>query len=201
MKKIAVRGQIIRLPIFTLLVLLNMTKFIQAQENPGYQMPPKAISDLIDAPPTPAASLSPSNKWMLLLDRPNLPAIEEVAQEELRLAGIRINPRKNGSSRAFYYNGMKLRQLDGGAAKPISGMPKKLKIENVRWSPDGSKIGFTITKHNGLELWVTDAETLSAKRLSEAVVNDAISGLPFRWISDSKTIIYKSVLADRGSSP
>ncbi|MEM9918127.1 MAG: prolyl oligopeptidase family serine peptidase [Bacteroidota bacterium] len=178
-----------------------MTKFIQAQENPGYQMPPKAISDLIDAPPTPAASLSPSNKWMLLLDRPNLPAIEEVAQEELRLAGIRINPRKNGSSRAFYYNGMKLRQLDGGEAKPISGMPKKLKIENVRWSPDGSKIGFTITKHNGLELWVTDAETLSAKRLSEAVVNDAISGLPFRWISDSKTIIYKSVLADRGSSP
>ena len=29
-----------------------------------YMMPPKAIADLIDAPPTPYVSISPDNRWM-----------------------------------------------------------------------------------------------------------------------------------------
>ncbi|MEO1627571.1 MAG: prolyl oligopeptidase family serine peptidase [Bacteroidota bacterium] len=178
-----------------------MTNSVQAQENPGYQLPPKAIADLIDAPPTPAATLSPSHQWMLLLDRPNLPSIEEVAQDELRLAGIRINPRKNGSSRAFYYNGIKVRRLSKAAAQAVAGLPEQPKIENISWSPDGSRSAFTITKSNGLELWMLNAETATAKKLSDAVINDAISGLPYRWMSDSKHILYKSVLPERGATP
>ena len=42
---------------------------LESQNNLGYQMPPKAIARLIDAPPTPAASLSTSGKIMLLWAR------------------------------------------------------------------------------------------------------------------------------------
>ncbi len=44
-----------------------------AQENPGYQTPPKAIADLIDAPVTPGLSISPNDDWLLLMERPSLP--------------------------------------------------------------------------------------------------------------------------------
>jgi len=74
---------------------------LKLRNDTGYQNPPDDIASLINAAPTPGASLSPSGNWMLLMEKPNLPSIEEVAQPELRLAGIRINPRTNGSSRPF----------------------------------------------------------------------------------------------------
>ncbi|MEM9824573.1 MAG: S9 family peptidase, partial [Bacteroidota bacterium] len=184
-----------------LCVMMTMNPISQAQDNPSYQMPPQDIAGLVDADPTPQASLSPNGGVLLLLQRPNLPSIEEVAQKELRLAGIRINPKTNGSSRASYYNGMKIKSLATKTEKQVSGLPQAARIENVSWSPDGSKIVFTITQNNGLELWMVDTEVAKARRLTEAVVNDAISGLPFRWFSDSQHVLYKSVLTDRGRAP
>ena len=55
-----------------------------------YQMPAQVLVDIIDAPPTPGVYLSPDNEWLLLLQRPGYPPISEVAQPELRLAGLRI---------------------------------------------------------------------------------------------------------------
>ena len=62
---------------------------IPAQEELTYQMPPEEIVRLVDAPPTPRVSVSPDGKTIMMLESPNLPAIEEVAQPELRLAGTR----------------------------------------------------------------------------------------------------------------
>ena len=174
---------------------------LKAQDDLSYQIPPKAIADLIDASPTPGVSLSPSNESMLLLERPNLPSIEEVAQKELRLAGIRINPKTNGSSRSGHYTGIKIKSLQTGKEKTITGFPADANIENLSWAPDGSKIVCTITKPNGLELWMADISTASAKKLTDAVINDAMSGMPYTWFSDNNTLLYKKVLADRGNAP
>lgn len=174
---------------------------LKSLNNLGYQIPPKSIADLIDAPPTPAASLSPSGKIMLLLGRASLPSIEEVAQKELRLAGIRINPKTNGSSRSSHFNSMRVKTVDGTSEKNILGLPSNPKIKNVSWSPDGENIVFTITKENGLELWSANLERAEAKKLTEANVNDAIGGLPYSWFSDSQTILYKKIDANRGDVP
>ena len=80
----------------------------------NYKMPPKAIADLVDAPPTPSVIRDPNDRWMLILERPNLIPIEELAQPELRLAGMRINPRTHGPSRSSYYTGMKLLSIEEG---------------------------------------------------------------------------------------
>ena len=171
------------------------------ENNIGYQMPPKAIVDLVDAPPTPAASLSPAGDIMLLLERASLPPIEDLSQEELRLAGIRINPRTNGSSRAAHFYSMRVESVDGKIKKPIKGLPSNPKIQNVSWSPDGSRVLFTITKEKGLELWTADLKKATAKKLTTTNVNDSMSGLPYAWFSDSKTIIYKKILPKRGQPP
>lgn len=169
--------------------------------NTGYQTPPNDIATLVNAAPTPGASLSPSGEWMLLLEKPNLPSIEEVAQPELRLAGIRINPRTNGSSRPFYYNGFKIKSLKDFKEKKVNGLPSIPKIENVSWSPQGDKIAFTNTVTTGLELWLIDLAKATAQKITSAIINDAISGLPYRWFSDGKTILFKAIVDDRGDAP
>ncbi len=174
---------------------------IFAQESTGYQMPPAAIAGLIDAAPTPGISLSPDNRWMMLLEREELPSIEEVAQEELRLAGVRINPRTNGPSRVSHFSGIGIRPLAAdGKEIPIQGLPENLKITNASWSPDGSSIAFLQTTNEGVELWVIELASAKARRLTGSVVNAALQG-GYAWLSDSKALIFKQIPANRGAIP
>ena len=167
----------------------------------GYQQPPKAIKDLIDAPSTPGVSINPARTLLLLMGRPSLPSIEEVAQPELRLAGIRINPRTNGSSRAGYYNSLTLKSIKTGEEIDITGLPHDSKIQNVSWSPKSDKIAFTITVADGMELWIADVLSASAKKFTPAIINDTMSGSPYIWLADGQYLIFKSILKDRGEAP
>ncbi len=166
----------------------------------GYQMPVAAIADLIDAPPPPSVMVSPDNEWMLLLRRPGLPSLEEVAQPEERLAGLRINPRTNGPSRERYYNGLALRNISDNTKREITGLPENPRIRDVDWSPDGKHIAFTVTGSSGITLWVADVKSGGAIEMSPAALN-AASGGPYNWLSDNRTLVVRVVPADRSRAP
>lgn len=170
----------------------------KAQQDAVYQTPSKVIADLINTPSTPGLRLSPDAKWLLFLERPNFPSIEQVAQKELRLAGLRINPKTNGASRSAYYSGLWLRPLAKDKKHAIKGLPRKARIENVSWSPDSSTIAFTHTRARGIELWIIDVASLQATQLTAPILNDAMGTFPYKWFSDSKTLIYKTIRQDRG---
>jgi dipeptidyl aminopeptidase/acylaminoacyl peptidase len=189
-------------PFLRLLVLVAFLHNVfetRAQAPTSYQTPPKALADLINAAPTPSVQLSPDKKWMLLLERPSLPSIEEVAEPELRLAGIRISPRTNGASRSSYYNGMRLKLLQGDNEMPVGGLPENPRMESVSWSSDGASIVFINTVSDGIELWGVDVASAKARKLTSAVVNNAMRGA-YEWL-DAKTLIYKQVIANRGTPP
>ena len=124
-----------------LLILSAATAFAQGDAL-SYQMPPQVLADIIDAPPTPGVYLSPDNEWLLLLERPGNPPIAEVAQPELRLAGLRINPRSNGPSRARSLNGLTFQNLSDGKEIKVAGIPAEARLTGVSWSPDGQRIAF-----------------------------------------------------------
>lgn len=188
--------------LFTLISILFMTSSaLMSQQDDTYQMPPKAILDLVDAPLTPFVSVNSSGDWMLLIERPGYPSIEELAQTELRLAGLRINPRTNSGSRSTKYTGLKLKNISNGKEFEIKGLPEKMQIENISWSPDGQKIAFTHAKEDGLELWFVSVSDFSAKALTKAVINDAMRSLPFRWMPDNTTIIAMTTPSGRGEAP
>src|ERR1035437_9855171 len=94
--------------IICLFILSSMPKKIKAQEALNYQVPPKEIADILLAPPTPYLMFDNAGKWMLMLDRVNYPSISELAQPELKLAGIRVNPANSGQSRTTGFTDMKL---------------------------------------------------------------------------------------------
>jgi len=180
---IRVQHSITRLALCVALLLAAvMPVHAQSSGTPAltYQLPPKAIADLIDASPTPAVSISPDHGWMALLELPGLPSIEEVAQPELRLAGLRINPRTNGPSRVTHYNGLRLKRIEGGAETPITGLPANPKVTNVSWSPDAEWLAFTLTMGDHVELWAAEVGTGQAKQLAPVAVN-AVYGGSYDW--------------------
>ncbi len=186
--------------LFLLIFSINVASII-AQEDIEYQLPPQEIVDLVDAPLTPSIRIDPKVKWMLLLERPSLPPIEKLTKPELKLAGLRINPKINAESTTYYYTNIKLFSIDSKFENQITGLPSNPRIENVNWSPDGEKIAFTITKKNGIELWIAYVKNCKAKKITDAILNDTYYGGPYTWLSDSNTLIYKSIVENRGEPP
>jgi dipeptidyl aminopeptidase/acylaminoacyl peptidase len=179
------------------------------QTNLKYQEPPKAIVDLIDASPTPVVELSPPAKggekrWMLIEQLSGLPTIADLAQPELRLAGLRFNPKTNGPSRGRYVISLKLQTLPSGKEIAVTGLPAQPKIRFAEWSPDGHKVAFVnisdAKEDAGLSLWIVDAATAQAHRLTGVALN-GVFGPPCEWLSDSQNLVCKTVSADRGAAP
>ena len=180
-------------------LLLFLPLILGAQT--AYQTPPAAIADLVNAPQTPAVILNGSGDWMLLLHRPGYKSIEELAQPELRLAGLRLNPRTNGSSRGTTYAGITFKSVDGKQEYALKGLPENAKIQNVSWSPDNKRIAFTLITEEGIQLWCADFAKGQAQAISEAHVNDILRGLPYQWYAQGQKLIYRAVLPDRGPEP
>jgi dipeptidyl aminopeptidase/acylaminoacyl peptidase len=180
-----------------------------AQKNLPYQQPPKAIVDIVDALPTPGVELSPASgtagkRWMLIEHFAGLPTIAELAQPELRLAGLRFNPRTDGPSRGRFDTLLELQALPNSKAVAVSGLPEHAKIRFADWSPDGRKISFVnisdAEKDAGLSLWIVDVETAQARRLPGIALN-GIFGPPCQWLSDSQGLVCRTVPTDRGPAP
>jgi hypothetical protein len=96
---------------------------IEAQTSLKYQEPPKAIVELVDVRPTPNVEISPGegsdSRWLLIEAISGLPSIADLAQPELRLAGLRFNPETNGPSRGRYVTALSLKALPDGIERQI----------------------------------------------------------------------------------
>ena len=166
----------------------------------GYRMPPVEIADLVDAPPPPAVGLGPGLDYLLLMARPSLPPISEVARPEHRLAGLRIDPGTNGPSRQEYHTGLSFVRISDGVEQAVTGLPAGARIGAARWSPDGARFAFAVTEEDGIALWVAGVETREARQLMGPGLN-AVLGPPFVWMPDGRTLICRTVRAGRGEAP
>ena len=141
-------------PALFAVVILVAVPWLQAQQSPStelkYQVPPELMVKLVDAPPTPTISLSPAQgvgpRRILIQQSSSLPTIADLAEPELRLAGLRFNPKVGTPSRTRFFVSLKLQSLPiaGAGAKipevAIAGLPAKLHLLSTEWSPDGQHI-------------------------------------------------------------
>jgi len=173
---------------------------LAAQEGAdAYQTPAPELVSLVDAPRAPGVSLNPDRSLMLLTYRPSLPPIAEVAAPELRIAGLRINPRTNGPSRSRGASALAFMTLDG-FEMPVTGLPDQPRLGGASWSPRGDRIAFTNTGEGGIELWTADAATAMARRIGDFHLNGAYSGTGLSWSPDGGSLYVKMVPAGRGDA-
>ncbi len=169
-------------------------------QNPIYRTPPSPLAELIDAPPTPSVSMCPNRIWMAMASLPSLPPIEEVAEPELRLAGIRINPLTSDHSRQGHLTGVALRKIDDPTLIPVQGLPEQPRLRRLRWSPDGARLAVTVMTPEGGQLWIIEVATAQARKLSEATLSATLCG-PYRWSSCGEHLICCLIPEDRGPTP
>ncbi|HEY1111476.1 MAG TPA: hypothetical protein VGE76_22665, partial [Opitutaceae bacterium] len=170
-----------------------------AQDSATYRTPSPALQAIVDAPTTPLAVLSPSRRELLLLERSDTPSIAELAQPELRLAGLRLDPVTNGQSRILTYTGIVIKDLATATERRVTGLPAGARIANYEWSLDAKHFAFTLVRDNGIELWLMEAATAQARRLTPAIIN-ATFGDPLAWL-DNTTILALRVPEGRGKVP
>jgi hypothetical protein len=97
-----------------------------AQDAVNYQMPPKAIADLLLAKPTPSVSIDSKAEWMLFSERNSYPSVEELAMPEYRIAGMRINPNNYSPSRQTFINSFSLKNVKTGKTVAVTDLPNPL---------------------------------------------------------------------------
>jgi dipeptidyl aminopeptidase/acylaminoacyl peptidase len=181
---------------FTFLFLLGLGFSALAQENLTFQKPSAEILALADYERAPSVSMDSKKEYMLLSYRNTYKTLDDLSQEEMRLGGLRINPITNISSTVTYVNNLKLRKVSDKVETQVSGLPQNARITNITWSPNEKKIGFTHTTNTGVELWVIDVATASAKKITEADLN-ANLGSPYSWMKDNETLLVKMLPKNR----
>ena len=136
-----------------------------AQDDPlGYQTPAPALAALVDAPRTPAVSLSPDGATMVLLAQASVPPVAELAEPEVGVAGVRVNPRTTGPSRASGYTGISVRPVRSDDERAVTGFPDGARLRSPSWSPDGTAMAVLVDRADHVALYVVDVATARARR-------------------------------------
>lgn len=165
----------------------------------GYKKPPKEVLDILNAPVTPVASLSPARDTILLSTGLRNPPLADLALPMLRLAGRRINPASNSPHRFTYAVALSLKRIADGSEIKID-VPPGAKITSVDWSDDGKHFAFLNTTANRVEAWVGDTATGKIHNLKGVTINSAY-GNPLTWMPDNRTLMVQLIPAGRGPAP
>ncbi len=167
-----------------------------AQEKLEYQNPPKEIMDLVDAPLAPSVRIDTKGENVILFYRDAYKTMAELAETELRLGGLRINPKTNIGSRTRYFNNLMVKKADQKDARQVVGLPKNARLSNFNVSPDEKLMALLHTSENAVELWLIDLEKATAKKLVSDKIN-ANMGNPINWFKNGKSLLVKTIPADR----
>jgi dipeptidyl aminopeptidase/acylaminoacyl peptidase len=183
---------------FLLLIFGLAVTIASAQENLTYQKPSATISALADYERAPSVSMDSKKEYMLFSYRSTYKTLDDLNQEEMRLGGLRINPITNIGSAMNYISNLKIRKVTDKIETQIKGLPQNPRIAYISWSPNEQKIAFTNTVSSGVELWVIDVVSASAKKLTAANLN-ANLGSPYSWMKDNETLFVKMIPKNRPS--
>ena len=165
-----------------LLLFISIPLFSQE-----YKKPPEVISSMIEADPQPNLSFNNKGDYALVMVRDGYKPIEDLAIEELRIAGTRIDLKRYTSSRMTYYKSFYLIDINTGENINLD-YPKDGKFSFFSWSPDETKIAYTNTTEAGVELWIVDLNTKKSKKLSEKYINDILIS-PFQWFNSGSSLL------------
>ncbi|CAM3502389.1 alpha/beta hydrolase family protein [Aequorivita lipolytica] len=175
--------------------LLLATNFV-AQEKLTYQKPPKEILELVDAPLAPTVWIDSKGENVVLFYRDAYKSIAELSEAELRLGGLRINPKTNIGSRTRFYNNVKVKKATEKDARQVTGIPANPRLSSFTISPNQKMVAFLNTTETDVQLWLADIEKGTAKQLSNLKVS-ANMGNPINWFKDGNALLVNVIPKDR----
>ena len=171
-----------------------------AQDATSYKTPPAPLQAIVEQVRAPAVNLSPRRDLAAMVKTPTLPSIREVAQPELKLAGLRINPRTYSQSRFSFGEDVWLFDIATRKEIRLTGLPQNLRLADMAWSPDQRSLAFTHVAGTSVELWAVDIAGKSARKISAVPLN-TVYGRGFSWMPDSRSLLVRLRPAAQGATP
>ncbi len=162
-----------------------------AQEGIPFQMPPPEILQLVDVKLPPTTLVDRNSRYLVLLTRPGYRSLAELAEPDVRIAGLRINPRNHNSSRTGYGSGVAIQEIASGRLISVTGLPDSIRVEYARFSPKARYLSFMEVEQEGLSLWTIELATGCAVRRTPFILS-ALLDFPYQWSPD-ETGIYAYV--------
>lgn len=183
--------------ILTLITILLIPFILIAQTQ--YKVPSKEVIDIVDAPLTPSASISPQGTYMLLTEMESMPTIEYLSQPLLRIAGVRITPSNNSMQRTSFALRFTIRNLETGK-EVKTDLPEGGKFGGALWSNDDKWFALPQFLNDGIKLWLVDTKTGKSKSLINKGLNLTI-GQGFSWLPDNRHLLVYMIPEKRGAAP
>lgn len=169
------------------LIVFGLVATVGANDN--YREPDPALTALVDAPLQPASSVSPDRRWLAAFERKWVKPLAELARDELKLAGIRIDPVTYSRSRSGTYESLALHDLQSGEVIVVEGLPDGGRIDSPSWSSDSAHLAFTV-EHEGMRtLWLYDVAEDRARQLSSQPLNGVLTSRPYQWLPDGSGLL------------
>lgn len=191
------KNELSRLLICLLVFSLPAVNHIMARQ--GYRVPDKQIVKIVDKPNPPQLTINPQGKNALLVESTTQLSLEDLAEPQAKLAGMRILTRYNIPRRSYYVQSMQLLDLETGKTTPIK-LPEGKKFGHPTWSPDGKLFAAALYQKGGSEVWIFDPFKGTSKRLSPPRLNSVLLS-PFWWSRDSRTLYVPLWPEKRGLPP
>jgi dipeptidyl aminopeptidase/acylaminoacyl peptidase len=164
----------------------------------GYRLPPPAVRDVLDAAPTPDASLSPDARWMLLVENPAMPSIEEVTRPWTGLAGIRVDTALRAPHTTSSISAITLRDLEGTLTQKVP-LPAGGRVLSVSWAPTSDRIALTLATEKGIDLYVAPVPGGVPVKVGLPGPLAAVLGRSFTWLPDRAGLLVKTVPTARAT--
>ncbi len=181
----------------TLFILIILVAFVGfAQDNLTYQNPPEEIMKLADVELAPSVQIDSKGENMVLIYRDQYKSISELSETEMRLAGLRINPKTNIGSRTTYYTNLKVKKANDKEAKQVTGLPENPRLSSFNWSPNEKMIACLNTTAEGVEVWILNLESASVKKIYDANVSANMGGA-IDWFKDNEHLLVSTLVKDR----
>lgn len=165
-----------------------------------YRLPPSDVVDIVDAPPTPVVAVAPRGQRLGRFTYEALPSIAEVTRPFERLAGLRIDSQRHARRRTRWTTAIEIQTIADAKVSTVE-LPPGARITEPVWSPDGTRLAFTLDGGSeGMQLWVADATGGAARRVGTVRVVDVL-GRGFTWMPGSQALLVHEVPPELGPPP
>ncbi|MEM9101673.1 MAG: hypothetical protein AAGB12_05065 [Pseudomonadota bacterium] len=174
--------------------LLSIGCSLPSQATSTFQEPSTTLKTLIDRRLTPGLQISGDQKWMAILERQAIPSISEFVDEEWKLAGLRIDPKRQGPSRLrASFKSIEVTDLETQKKQKVK-VPDGI-ILSPKFSPDGNHLAFLLKTPQGFYLYHYSTRTQKLQRFTDQAINTTIGN--FEWRNDSQGVITRIVINDK----
>nr|WP_245556318.1 prolyl oligopeptidase family serine peptidase [Algicola sagamiensis] len=153
-----------------------------------YQTPSEQISQLAEAPARPYAMISPDKRWIAFAQYNRLVPLQDLTREELKLAGLKIDPKRFSRKIPIAFHQLSLKDLKTNQDIEVQGLPEG-KILHVSWSADSQFLAFVFYEDSKSTLWIYDVLSKQVRQLSKQPLNGILMRKPYVWLPNAKGLV------------